>query len=172
VPESDREPRGEEESSAGASSAGASSAAVSSAGASSVGASSETGEGSSAHGATRIVFLGIGFLFVGLGALGAVLPVLPTTPLLLISLWAFSKSSARFERWLLEHKRFGPRLVAWRKHRVIPLPAKLAAWGSMIASLTIMLIFRRPIWQIGLAAGLMAIGASYVASKPSRPPSA
>jgi uncharacterized membrane protein YbaN (DUF454 family) len=121
-------------------------------------------------GVTRVVYLAIGFFFVGLGALGAVLPVLPTTPLLLISLWAFSKSSLRFERWLLEHRRFGPRLVAWRKYRVIPWPAKLAAWGSMIASLTIMLIFRRPIWQIGLAAGLMAIGASYVASKPSRPP--
>jgi uncharacterized membrane protein YbaN (DUF454 family) len=120
--------------------------------------------------AARFAYLAIGFLFVGLGGLGAVLPVLPTTPFLLISLWAFSKSSARFERWLLEHKRFGPRLVAWRTYRVIPLPAKLAAWGSMIASLTIMAIARRPLWQIALAASVMAIGATYVASKPSRPP--
>ncbi|MGE0399602.1 MAG: YbaN family protein [Kofleriaceae bacterium] len=122
------------------------------------------------RGATRYVYLAIGFLFVGLGVLGAVLPVLPTTPFLLISLWAFSRSSVRFETWLLEHKRFGPRLVAWRTHRVIPLPAKLAAWGSMIASLTVMAIVHRPLWQIGLAASVMAIGATYVASKPSRPP--
>lgn len=101
--------------------------------------------------------------------LGAFLPVLPTTPFLLISLWAFSKSSARLERWLLEHKRFGPKLVAWRTDRVIPLGAKLAAWGSMIASLAIMAIAHRPLWQIGLAASVMAIGATYVASKPSRP---
>lgn len=123
------------------------------------------------RGAGRVVYLAIGFFFVGLGVLGAVLPVLPTTPFLLISLWAFSKSSVRFERWLLEHKRFGPRLLAWRLNRVIPLPAKLAAWGSMLASLTIMVIARRPWWQIGLAASVMAIGATYVASKPSRPPS-
>ena len=96
--------------------------------------------------------------------------MLPTTPFLLISLWAFSQSSERFERWLLEHERFGPRLVAWRTHRVIPWPAKLAAWGSMIASLTIMVVLGRPLWQIGLAASVMAIGATYVASKPSRPP--
>jgi uncharacterized membrane protein YbaN (DUF454 family) len=120
----------------------------------------------------RYAYLAIGCFFVGLGVLGAFLPVLPTTPLLLISLWAFSKSSIRLERWLLEHKRFGPRLVAWRTNRVIPLAAKLAAWGSMIASLTIMAIASRPLWQIGIAAGVMAIGAAYVASKPSRPPPA
>lgn len=130
----------------------------------------EVAEPAPHRGARRFAYLAIGFFFVGLGGLGAVLPVLPTTPFLLISLWAFSKSSVRFERWLLEHKRFGPRLLAWRIHRVIPLPAKLAAWGSMIASLTIMAIVRRPLWQIGLAASVMAIGAIYVASKPSRPP--
>lgn len=118
----------------------------------------------------RAVYLTIGLLCVGLGVLGAVLPVLPTTPFLLISLWAFSKSSARLERWLLEHKRFGPRLLAWRTHRVIPLPAKLAAWGSMIASLTLMIVTGRSVIAIAGAASVMAIGATYVASKPSRPP--
>lgn len=118
----------------------------------------------------RAVYLVIGFLFVGLGVLGAFLPVLPTTPLLLVSLWAFSKSSVRLERWLLEHKRFGPRLTAWRTHRVIPLAAKLAAWGSMAASLTLMIVLGRPMFQIAVAATVMAIGATYVASKPSRPP--
>ncbi len=118
----------------------------------------------------RAVYLVIGLLFVGLGVLGAVLPVLPTTPFLLISLWAFSKSSTRLEHWLLNHKRFGPRLTAWRTHRVIPLAAKLAAWGSMGASLTLMIVLDRPLVQIAVAAAVMAIGATYVASKPSRPP--
>jgi len=118
----------------------------------------------------RAVYLTIGLLFVGLGVLGALLPVLPTTPFLLISLWAFSKSSLRLERWLLDHKRFGPRLMAWRSHRVIPLAAKLAAWGSMVASLTLMIVVGRPVIQIAAAAAVMAIGATYVASKPSRPP--
>jgi uncharacterized membrane protein YbaN (DUF454 family) len=118
----------------------------------------------------RALYLTIGLLCVGLGVLGAFLPVLPTTPFLLISVWAFSKSSARLERWLIEHKRFGPRLVAWRTNRVIPLPAKLAAWGSMIASLTLMIVTRRSLFATVGAASVMAIGAVYIARKPSRPP--
>lgn len=120
----------------------------------------------------RAVYLGIGLLFVGLGALGAVLPVLPTTPFLLISLWAFAKSSARLERWLLEHRRFGPRLVAWRAHRVIPLGVKLTAWGSMLASLTTMYFLGSP-WQalVG-AASVMVVGAVYIAVRPSHAPEA
>lgn len=118
--------------------------------------------------ASRIVYLSIGSLFVGLGVAGAFLPVLPTTPLLLVSLWAFSKSSARLERWLLEHPRFGPRLVAWRTERVIPLSVKLTAWGSMIASLILMAVTGvSPYAMIG-AGSLMAIGAVYIATKPSR----
>ena len=122
--------------------------------------------------ARRFAYLVVGLLFVGLGVLGAVLPVLPTTPFLLVSLWAFSQSSARLERWLLEHPRFGPRLVAWRTQRVIPLPVKLTAWGSMAASMTIMAVTGlSPYAMIG-AGSVMAIGAIYIATKPSRPPPA
>ena len=122
--------------------------------------------------AARAAYLVTGLVFVGLGVLGVLLPVLPTTPFLLISLWAFSKSSARLERWLLEHPRFGPRLVAWRTHRVIPLAAKLMAWGSMAASLAVMIVTGSPPTAIAGAASVMAIGAIYVASRPSRPPRA
>jgi len=118
--------------------------------------------------ARRLVYLALGSLFVGLGVLGAFLPVLPTTPLLLVSLWAFSKSSARLERWLLEHPRFGPRLVAWRTDRIIPLPVKLTAWGSMLASLTIMAVAGVSPYALIGAGSVMAIGAVYIASKPSR----
>lgn len=120
--------------------------------------------------AARAAYLVTGLVFVALGVIGAFLPVLPTTPFLLISLWAFSKSSLRLERWLLEHPRFGPRLVAWRTHRVIPLGAKLAAWGSMAASLTLMIVTGSPPLAIAGAASVMAIGAIYVASRPSRAP--
>ncbi len=120
----------------------------------------------------RALYLAIGLVTVGLGVLGAFLPVLPTTPFLLISLWAFSKSSTRLEAWLLNHKRFGPRLRAWKHDRVIPWPAKLAAWGSMIASLTIMLIGNASGYAVTGATAVMTIGAAYVASRPSNAPRA
>jgi len=115
----------------------------------------------------RYVYLAIGFVFVALGVAGAFLPVLPTTPLLIVSLWAFAKSSPRLERWLLEHPRFGPRLVAWRTYRVIPLGVKVTAYASMAASLSVMAVLGRW-WAFGAAAVVMGIGVVYIASRPSR----
>lgn len=118
----------------------------------------------------RIVYAAIGLVCVGLGVLGAVLPVLPTTPFLLVALWAFSRGSTRLEAWLLGHPRFGPRLVAWRENGVIPLSVKLTAWISMAASLTAMIVVgASPIAIVG-AASVMAIGAVYIALRPSRSP--
>lgn len=117
----------------------------------------------------RAVYLIVGLLCVALGAIGAVLPVVPTTPFLIVALAMFAKSSARLERWLLEHPRFGPRLVAWRAHRVIPWPVKLTAWGSMVASLALMALTGK--WYaVASAAVVMAIGAIYVARCPSTIP--
>jgi uncharacterized membrane protein YbaN (DUF454 family) len=117
----------------------------------------------------RAVYLTIGLICVALGALGVFLPVLPTTPFLILALAMFTKSSARLERWLVEHERFGPRLRAWREHRVIPLPVKLTAWGSMVASIAVMALTAT--WAaVGIAAAVMAVGAIYIARCPSRIP--
>lgn len=118
----------------------------------------------------RLAYLGLGLLCVGLGVIGAFLPVMPTTVFLLIALWAFSRSSERLERWLLDHPRFGPRLAEWRAHHTIPLAVKLTAWGSMLASLGIMLAVGASPLALGSAAGVMLVGAVYIASRPSRPP--
>jgi hypothetical protein len=120
--------------------------------------------------AARAVYLVIGLLFVGLGVLGAFLPVLPTTPFLLISLWAFSKSSVRLESWLLNHPRFGERLRAWRAHGVIPWGVKLTSWSAMFASMILMVATVRSWVALLGTAAVMAIGAAYIASRPSVPP--
>ena len=120
--------------------------------------------------AARLGYLALGVICVGLGIVGAFLPVMPTTVFMLIAVWAFSKSSARLERWLLEHPRFGPRILEWRAHRTIPLPVKLTAWGSMAASLTVMFLAGASSIAIAGAASVMLIGAVYIASRPSKPP--
>jgi uncharacterized membrane protein YbaN (DUF454 family) len=117
----------------------------------------------------RWLYVALGCVAVALGVVGAFLPVLPTTPFLLVALWAFSRSSARLERWLLEHPRLGPRVRAFRDTRVVPWPVKLTAWGSMAASLTLLALSRVPWPGVAASAALMAWGAIYVARCPSRP---
>lgn len=118
----------------------------------------------------RYVYLALGGLFVGLGVLGAFLPVLPTTPFLLVAVWAFSKSSRRLELWLLTHKRFGPRIVAWRENRVVPWPVKITAWTSMAISLTLMIVGGASRLAIGGMLAVMVVAVIYVARCPSYPP--
>jgi hypothetical protein len=113
----------------------------------------------------------IGFVCVGLGGLGAVLPLLPTTPFLLVALWAFSRSSRRFHHWLYTHPRFGPRLQAWEQHGVVPVKVKATAITAMVASFSLMAFVARVRWPVLAVAGaVMLIGATYILSRPSRPP--
>ncbi len=119
----------------------------------------------------KYLLLALGFGFVGLGLLGTVLPVLPTTPFMILALWCFARSSRRFHRWLVEHRVFGPPLRDWERHRVIPPYAKVASVGAMTASLAYVALFSpAPWWAAALAAAVIAYGAWYILTKPSRVP--
>ncbi|TMM47465.1 YbaN family protein [Colwellia ponticola] len=78
----------------------------------------------------------IGILFVGLAMLGVLLPILPTTPFLLVAAACFAKSSPKMQRWLLANKTFGPLIHDWQKYRSIPRKAKRIALLTMILSLS------------------------------------
>jgi len=73
----------------------------------------------------------IGLLFVGLATLGVFLPVLPTTPFLLVAGACFAKSSPRLHRWLLANKTFGPLIYHWQTTRSIPKKAKIISLVSI-----------------------------------------
>ena len=73
----------------------------------------------------------IGCLMVVIGAIGVALPLLPTTPFLLIAAACFARSSPQLETWLLSHRRFGPLLAAWRERGAIPRSGKLLSTGGM-----------------------------------------
>ena len=121
----------------------------------------------------RWIYFGVGWLFFGLGVIGAFLPVLPTTPLMIVALWAFSKSSERFHNWLYNHRIFGPSLQRWHEHRVIPAKAKMAAIGAMTASLAFLVFFTTAsLTVLAVTGGLMLVGAVYILTKPSQVPAA
>ena len=90
------------------------------------------GEGKRPQAWMRITWLAAGTLSLLTGIVGIVLPVLPTTPFVLLAAFCFARGSPRWERWLLRHPRFGPMVRAWRARRVIPLRAKQLAWVMMV----------------------------------------
>jgi len=67
------------------------------------------------------------------GIVGIFLPLLPTTPFVLLAAFCFARGSERCENWLMTHPRFGPMVRNWRDHRAIPLRAKQLAWVMMAA---------------------------------------
>ncbi|WP_232769247.1 YbaN family protein [Colwellia sp. Bg11-28] len=75
-----------------------------------------------------------GIFFVGLAILGVILPILPTTPFLLVAAACFAKSSPAMQRKLLANKTFGPLIHDWQKYRSIPRKAKRIALLTMILS--------------------------------------
>lgn len=116
--------------------------------------------------AGRWLFLGIGYAALGLAAAGVVLPLLPTTPFLLVAAWAFAKGSPRLERRLYEHPRFGPFLRDWRDRRAIPRRAKAAAVTGLGGSWGL-LAFGAEQPTVPVVAGLVMLAvAAYILTRP------
>ncbi|WP_298188041.1 YbaN family protein [uncultured Pseudomonas sp.] len=88
--------------------------------------------------AIRYVLLAIGWLSVVLGVIGIFLPVLPTTPFLLLAAACFMRSSKRFYLWLVNHRQLGPWIVDYLEGQGIPLKGKVYAislmWLSIVLS--------------------------------------
>ncbi|MBK5959771.1 hypothetical protein CCR97_16400 [Rhodoplanes elegans] len=115
---------------------------------------------------TRALYFGLGCLMLALGAIGAVLPLMPTTIFLIAAAWCFARSSPRLEAWLFEHPRFGPSLRAWRDQRAISRASKLLACTGMALGFVIFWTTTSPgpLLATVVAASLVAC-ATYVATR-------
>lgn len=95
----------------------------------------------------KILFVILGLLSLGLGIIGIVVPVLPTTPLLLLSAYFFLRSSQRLYRWLLTHKIFGSYIRNYIYHKAIEKEVKiftlLLLWATIMLSIYLV---REKIW--------------------------
>ena len=82
----------------------------------------------------RLLFLVSGLTSTLIGLVGIFVPLLPTTPFLILAAFCFARSSPAWEEWMLSHPKIGPAIVAWRDHRAIPRQGKLAATAVLAAS--------------------------------------
>lgn len=118
----------------------------------------------------RWFVLGLGFTCLALGLVGVVVPGLPTTVFLLVALWAFSRSSERFQTWLWTHPRLGPPLQTWHKHRAIPRKGKIAAVLTMTASLAVVAATANGSWvEPAVLAAVMLPVAVYIVTRAAPP---
>lgn len=115
----------------------------------------------------RVLWLLAGVASLVLGFVGVFVPLLPTTPFVLLAALCFSRGSSRCERWLLNHPLFGPMVRDWRATRAVPLRAKqlasvMMAFGSVAAA------FKLPLLWAWLPGAVCACVAWWLWSLPTR----
>jgi len=116
----------------------------------------------------RAGWLVLGLIFVGLGFVGAFVPLMPTTIFLILAAACFARSSPRLEAWLLNHSRFGSALRAWQAEGAVSRRGKIAACLGMAVGYGLFWLTVRPGLWLGLAvAVVMAACALFVASRPA-----
>jgi uncharacterized protein len=117
----------------------------------------------------RHALLLVGWLALVTGAIGVVLPGLPTTPFVLIAAACFVRASPRAHGWLLSSRHFGPLLREWEQHHSVPRRVKITALLTMLASASISLwaLSGHPRLQITVLIGI-GIGAIIVLRLPTR----
>lgn len=119
----------------------------------------------------KLIFIMLGFLSLLIGIIGIFLPIVPTTPLVLLAAYFFSKGSDRLYRWLTENPYFGEMIKDWERYRIIPLRSKIIATSMIIPSFAFTMIFVNvPIWikLIVLCIGFYAL--HFIWTKPETYP--
>jgi uncharacterized membrane protein YbaN (DUF454 family) len=113
------------------------------------------------------LYLIFAYLCAGLGIIGAFLPVLPTTPFLLLAAWAATRGSPELHRWLHDHPRFGPPLIAWETNRAVSVPAKWLACVLMTSSWVVMLLLTET-WVVPAITGVMFVSVGgFLVTRPT-----
>lgn len=82
----------------------------------------------------RSVYKPLGFMFLALGVAGVALPILPSTPFVLLAAWFFARSSERWHAWLLDSELFGPMIRNWESQRCLSCRTKAVALVSMLVA--------------------------------------
>ena len=117
----------------------------------------------------RAIWATAGILAFVLGVVGAVLPLLPTTPFMILAAFCFARSSPRLHAWLLAHRTFGPMIDDWNRHRAIAPRAKKAACIAMAGAFVISLILQVPATVLIIQALVLGATATFILTRPDGP---
>lgn len=108
--------------------------------------------------AFKLLWRTLTLVSLALGIVGVVLPLLPTTPFLLVAAWAAGKGWPQFEAWLLAHPRLGPPIRRWRDHGAVSRGAKWLASFAMLSSVALVALSGAPsALKLALPAFLFAV---------------
>ncbi|MFS8038037.1 YbaN family protein [Xanthobacter sp. AM11] len=116
----------------------------------------------------RRLLFAAGIVFLVVGAIGMVVPMLPGTVFLILAAWCFTRSSPRFEAWLLNHRYLGPGVARWRETGAIPPVVKLFALSSFVGTFTGSWYFGAPTPFLAVLGVVFILLAVFVASRPNR----
>ena len=106
----------------------------------------------------KILLAILGSVSLALGIMGVFLPVLPTTPFLLLSAALYMRSSHRLYEWLMSHKHLGPYIKNFREHKALPLRVKVVSVTMVWATLLYCAIFVAKEWWMSAVFVAIAIG--------------
>ncbi|AVX05536.1 inner membrane protein [Maritalea myrionectae] len=98
----------------------------------------------------RLFWAAVAWTSLGLGFIGVFLPILPTTPFLILAAFGFARSNEKIHTWLIEHPQLGPPIADWEKYHAISTRAKITAVTTMAVVFSISVL-------IGLDWKLLAI---------------
>lgn len=104
------------------------------------------------------LLLGLGFLCVGLGAVGTMVPLMPTTPFLLLSVWCFVRSDVRYKDWVLRNKVLGPYVRSYFSGEGFSKRAKTRTLVLMWTMMGISAVFFTSLWWVRVLLGVVAVG--------------
>ena len=109
----------------------------------------------------------LAYISAGLAVVGVVLPLLPTTPFVLLAAFFASRGSPAFAQWLDAHPRFGPAIDNWRRRRAVPVSAKVLACSMMALSWAMLLLMGASLMVLGIVGACLAATACYLLTRPS-----
>lgn len=109
----------------------------------------------------------LAYISLSLGVAGIALPLLPTTPFVLLAAWCASRSSPAFEAWLHDHRTFGPVIRNWRERQAVPAQAKWLALAMLVLSWSLLWLAAMPALVLAVTGVFFTGLVTFLFTRPS-----